>query len=104
MLRKQERKRKAVSKASKELAMSTSTSTNTSNVSVNKDWEHWTILQNKKENVGEDVREIGKTLGVIFKGEQNLLTKEGRRVWRAERGSLLEEGKELVSGSVNDGV
>jgi len=71
---------------------------------VNKDWENWVVVHGKKEVVAEDVREIGKTLGVKFKGDNindfNLLSKEGRREWRAERGSLLVENE----GAVGEGV
>lgn len=47
----------------------------------------------------KDVRDIGTNLGVKFKGDKNnrfnLLTKEGRRELRAERGVVfVEEGKE----------
>jgi len=108
VLKKQERKRNTASKASKETTTSTSTSTNTSNASVNKEWEHWVVLHDKKENVAEDVREIGKTLGVYVTGDKfsglNLLTKEGRRELRAERGSMLEVGTEVEGGSVREGV
>lgn len=54
------------------------------------------------------MREISKTLGVNFKGDKNncfnLLTKEGRIDLRAERGSMLEVGNEVDSGSVREGV
>lgn len=44
----------------------------------------------------EDEKKIGRTLGVNFKGDNNnkfnLLSKEGQREWRAERGSLLLKG------------
>jgi hypothetical protein len=50
---------------------------------VNKDWENWVVLHGKRDAVEEDVREIGKTLGVKFKGDKNnsfnLLTREGRK-------------------------
>jgi len=48
VLKKQERKRNVVSKETKEMSTSTSTSTNTSNVSVDKEWEHWFVLHDKK--------------------------------------------------------
>jgi len=108
VLKKQECKRNAASKATKEITTSISTSTNTSDVSVNKEWAHEVVLHNKKENVAEDVTEIGKMLGVNVKGDKisglNLLTKEGRRELRAERGSMLEAGTEVEGGSVRDGV
>jgi len=60
-----------LSKASKEKVTSLSTSSNTSNASVNKDWENWVAVHGKKEAVVEDVRVIGKTLGVNFNGDKN---------------------------------
>lgn len=96
MLKNQEFKRSMQSKASKAKVNSLSNSSNTSNSSVNKDWENWVVLHGKKEVAVEDVKEIGKTLGVNFLGDKNnrfnLLSKEGRREWREERGSLLLRG------------
>jgi hypothetical protein len=88
-------------------ANTVSNSSNLSNSSVNKDWEKWVVLHGKKEVVAEDVREIGKTLGVKFKGDKNnnfnLLSKEGRREWRAERGSLLVESEVVVGEGFGKG-
>lgn len=106
VLKKQESKRRVLSKATK--VMATSNSSNTSNSSVNKDWEHWAVLHDKNEKVAEDVREIGKTLGVNFDGGKksglNLLTREGRKELRAGRGSLLIEGDVEDGVSVKEGV
>jgi hypothetical protein len=106
VLKKQERKRRVLSKATK--LMATSNSSNTSISSVNKDLEHWAILHDKNEVVAEDVREIGKTLGVhVDEGNKsglNLLTREGRKELRAGRGSLLVEGDVKDGGSVKEGV
>jgi len=55
----------------------------------------------------EDIREIGKTSGVKLKGDKNnsfnLLTREGRRELRAERGSLLVEGEVADCGVDGEG-
>ena len=96
VLKKQECKRSMLSKASKALGNSLSISSNTSNSSVNKDWENWVLLHKKKEVAAEDVREIGRSLGVKFNGDINnrfnLLTREGQKELRAERGIVLVEG------------
>lgn len=103
VLKKRNRKKFARSQDSIQLSNS-----NSSNVSVNKEWEHWIVLHDKKENVAEDVRDIGKTLGVNVKGDSNiglsLLTKEGRKELRAVRGSLMEAGMEVDGGSVKEGL
>lgn len=56
----------------------------------------------------DDVREIGKTLRVKFKGDKNnsfnLLTGGGRREWRAERGCLVSEGDAEFSEREGEGV
>jgi methionine aminopeptidase len=72
VLKKRERKRSVLDKASKVMTASLSNSSNTSNASVNKELEHWVALHDKKEIVAEDVREIGKTLGVNFDGGKNV--------------------------------
>ena len=81
---------------------SLSNSSNTSNSSVNKDWENWVLLHGNKKVATEDVREIGLSLGVNFKGDKNnsfnLLTREGRKEWRPGRGSLLLE-RDMVDGT-----
>jgi len=108
VLKKHECKRSVLAKASKAMATSNSISSNTSNALVHKEWEHWVVLHDKKEVAEEDVREIGKTLGVDFEGcnkkSLNLLTREGRKELRAERGSLLLEGDVEVGGSGREGV
>jgi hypothetical protein len=53
------------------------------------------VLHEKPAVVKEDVKEIGRVIGVRFKGDPNnsfnLLSKEGRREWRAAGGSEVEE-------------
>jgi preprotein translocase subunit Sec63 len=96
-----------VSKGSKVLVNSLSHSSNTSNSSVNKDWENWALLQGKKEVAEEDVREIGRNLGVKFTSDKSnrfhLLTKEGRRELHAERGAVMREGDVQDSGDHGEG-
>ncbi|MCI64911.1 endonuclease/exonuclease/phosphatase family protein, partial [Trifolium medium] len=41
----------------------------TSSVTVNKDWEHWVALQGSEKTVVDDVLDIGKAIGVKFKGD-----------------------------------
>lgn len=97
VLKKQERKRRRQSKGSKALVHSLSNSSHTSNSSVNKDWENSVVLHGNKNLAREDVREVGVSLGVTFKGSKNescnLLTREGRKEWRAGRGSVFMEGE-----------
>ena len=107
MLKKQYRKRKLLFKASLAAKNSLSNSSNNSNSSVNKDWEDWVVLHGKKEVVEDDVKVIGKTLGVNFKGDNNnsfnLLSKEGKREWRAGKGSMLMKDGGQGGGEMGEG-
>jgi len=75
-----------------------------STTSVTKDWENWVVLHGKSKEVSEDVRNIGKTVGVRFKCDTansfNLLMREGRREWRASGGG--DVGREGVGGFQGD--
>ena len=103
VLKKQERCKKARKGKhhSKEAGTSTFESSKNSNSSVNNDWENWVILHGKSQMVVDDVKAIGKTVGLKFNSDTvnsfNMLTKEGRKEWRAAGGS------ELVCGSMGDG-
>ena len=103
VLKKQECKRSLLSKASNAMG----NSLYTSNSSVNKDWENWVLLHRKKEAAAEDVREIGRSLGVKFNGDINnrfnLLSREGRKELKAERGILLVEGDVEEDGVFEEG-
>jgi len=107
VLKKQECKRSVLYKTSKAMGNSYSISSNTSNSSVNKDWKNWSVVHGKKEVAAEDVREIGTSLGVKFNGDINnrfnLLTKEGRRELRAEKGVVVVEGVMEKGGVGGDG-
>jgi len=65
--------------------------------SVNKDWENWLVLHGKKEEVEVDVRAVGKVVGLHYHCDTTnsfqLLSKEGRREWRAVGGCELGRGK-----------
>jgi len=104
-LKKQDRKRNArkQSTTSKVANIPMSGSSKNSNSSVNKDWENWVVMHEKKEVVKADVKEIGRVLGVSFKGDPNnsfsLLSKEGRRGWRAAGGCEME-GESEGGGSL----
>jgi len=58
---------------------SSSDSFKNSTSSVNKDWENWDILHGKPDMLAEDVKNIGKAVGVNFKCDTSnsfdLLTK-----------------------------
>jgi len=107
VLKKQECKRSLLSKASNAMGNSLSISSNTSNSSVNKDWENWVLLHRKKEAAAEDVREIGRSLGVKFNGDINnrfnLLSREGRKELKAKRGIVLVEGDVEEDGVFEEG-
>jgi len=66
--------------------------------SINNDCENWLVLHGKKEEVSADVRELGKVVGLHYQCDTsnsfNLLSKKGRREWRAARG--CEMGREIV--------
>jgi len=57
---------------------------------VNNDWENWVLLHGKSKAVEADFQDIGKTVGVSFtcntSNSFNLLTREGRKGWRAVGG------------------
>jgi len=98
ILKKKERKRKVCTNKSKETSTSNSESSKNSTPSVNNDWANWVVLHEKSNAVKEDVNEMGKVLGVKFKGDPNnslnLLTR-GRKEWRSVSGvggsTIVEE-------------
>ena len=92
ILKKRDRKwkgRKQVS-SSKVEPIPLSESSKNSNSSVNKEWENWVIMHENKDVAKEDVTEIGRAIGLNFNGDPknsfNLLSKEGRKGWRAAVG------------------
>jgi hypothetical protein len=109
ILKKQDRKRRArkATQRSKAAVTSMSESTKNSSSSVNKDWENWVVLKGKAREVGDDARNIGKLVGVQYKCETtnsfNLLTKEGRKEWRAAGGAELVRGDCRGSGGGVEG-
>jgi hypothetical protein len=38
--------------------------------SVNNDWKHWVVLQGNDKAAEEDIQDIGKVIGVSFKGDE----------------------------------
>ncbi|XP_024626603.1 uncharacterized protein [Medicago truncatula] len=89
VLKKQKRKRKGGegNQVSKAVTVDKSHSSNLSTSSVNNDWENWVHLHGKGDKVADDVMSLGKVVGVRYQCETvnsfNLLSKEGRREWRA---------------------
>jgi len=80
ILKKQERIRKVrKGKQPSWAAGKSSDSSKNSTSSVNKDWENWVILHGKPAMLAEDVKDIGKAIGVNFKCDTSnsfdLLTK-----------------------------
>ena len=98
ILKKHNKKRKVRKslKSSKSGDHSNSDSSMNSNSYVNKDWENWVVMHGNKEVVKADVKELGKVIGVSYKGDPNnsfnLLSKEGRRGWGAVGGAEVEGG------------
>jgi hypothetical protein len=45
----------------------------TSSASVNNDWNHWVGMQGDDKAAEDDVRGFGKTLGVKFKGDKEIM-------------------------------
>jgi len=66
-----------------------SANTKTSHSSVNKDLENWVMVHDKNV-LSADVRNLGKSVGLEYQCDTfncfNLLSKEGRREWRAAGG------------------
>jgi len=90
ILKKKERKRKVCTNKSKDTSTSNSESSKNSTSSVNNDWANWVVLHDKSNVVKDDVKEMGKVLGVKFNDNPNnsfnLLTREGRKEWRSVGG------------------
>ena len=92
ILKKHDNSRKVCKGKQKSNAARTSTSDSPKNSisSVNNDLENWVMLHDKSKIVADDVRDIGKKAGIKFQcntsNSFNLLTKEGRREWRASGG------------------
>jgi hypothetical protein len=87
-------------------ASKNSTSSGTGSGSNN--WVNWWHLHGKEKLVKVDVRELGKVVGVKFNCDTankfNLLSRDGRREWRAAGGcedfSGAVKGKEGVEGGI----
>lgn len=92
---------------SKEAGTSTSESSKNSNSSINHDWENWVILHGKHQAAVDDVKDIGKKVGLTFNCDTgnnfNLLTKEGRKEWRAAGGSEVGRGSMGDDGRNEEG-
>jgi len=100
ILKKQKRKRKgrASNINSKKTSASITNSSNTTSPSVNNDWENWVMLHGKANVVKADVKDVGKVVGVKYhcdtKNSFNLLTREGRKEWRAACVSEVARGED----------
>lgn len=84
-MKKQRRKRKVrvINNTSKGSSYSTMDSSKNSSSSIPHDWENWVHLHGKMESVAEDVKSLGKVVGVKYQcatlNRFNMLLKEGRR-------------------------
>ncbi|MCH79398.1 endonuclease/exonuclease/phosphatase family protein [Trifolium medium] len=45
-----------------------SSTVSSSSVSANNDWQHWVIMKENEKVVADDVREVGKAIGVEYNG------------------------------------
>jgi hypothetical protein len=71
-LRKTHRRHKAVQAASKDkVNLSDNSSVNGSQSSVNNDWTNWLVLHGSSKVLPEDVTDLGKVVGLNFKGDNN---------------------------------
>jgi hypothetical protein len=54
----------------------------TSSTSVNNDWQHWVAMRGNENKVGDDVVEVGKSLGIAVNGDMtnrfSALSREGK--------------------------
>ena len=72
VLRRTTKRRRSVSGAAKAKAASKAASSNcNSQTSVNNDWNNWLVLHGNENVRSEDVRDIGRTIGLNFTGENN---------------------------------
>jgi len=72
VLRRTTQKRRLAAGDSKAKATSKAASSNSSSqTSVNKDWNNWLVLHGNDKVRSEDVRDIGRTVGLDFTGDKN---------------------------------
>jgi len=85
ILKKKEQKRKVcnVTNNSKKESSSNYDSSKNSPTSVNKEWVNWVVLHEKSNAVKEDIKEMGKVLGVKERVEVS---------WWFWRDLVVEEG------------
>jgi hypothetical protein len=93
------RKKRSDSKAA---VNSTMVSSNNSSLIGNNEWQNWVLVHGNSKAVADDVRNIGKAVGVQYKCDTtnsfNLLTREGRKEWRAAGGGEGVRGVMGVNG------
>ena len=82
-LRKSERKQRSVSDVSKAKVISDEGSSLGGSIPVNNDWSNWLVLHGNNKVVNDEVCDIGKMVGLKFKGDKNnmfdVLSGVGRR-------------------------
>jgi len=61
--------------------------------SVNNDWKNLVVLRGNEEVEVEDVRGIGKAIGVNFKGDSHNRFSVLSRVWKEKRKSKIKKGE-----------
>lgn len=107
IIKHQERKRNTRKSPnnSKADAISTSNSSKNSSPTVSNDWKNWVLAHGKEAEVAKDVKEIGKVIGVKFRGDSNnsfnLLSRAGRKELRAAGVGAVDS--EEVGCSSGDG-
>jgi len=85
VLRRTTKQRRSLSGTSKAKAASKAVSSNcTSQTSVNNDWNNWLVLHGNDKVRSEDVRDIGKSVGLNFASDNNnmfdVLSGAGRKI------------------------
>ncbi|PNX92129.1 putative sulfate transporter [Trifolium pratense] len=70
VLKKNERRRRVGSGAPRPGSVNhqQSSTVSSSSVSANNDWQHWVVKKGSEQVVADDVREVGKTIGVKYNG------------------------------------
>jgi hypothetical protein len=83
-LQKIQRRRKGIFEVSKnKVTVNENSSQSGSQASVNNDWTHWLLLHGSDKVMSDDVRGVGKKMGLNFQGDKNnkfeVLSRVGRK-------------------------
>ncbi|MCI66061.1 endonuclease/exonuclease/phosphatase family protein, partial [Trifolium medium] len=62
-----------------------SSNASSSSVSANNDWQHWVVMQGSEQVVADDVRDVGQSIGVTFKGDNDNMFRVLARTGKAKQ-------------------